>query len=157
MVDFSKCATLHEKLKVAALHNEVANTNIEKVFDLILITAVNNKMSQEDIPQNVLIVSDMEFDVACHCGCKPNARLFETIERKFKANGYQIPRLVFWNVNSRTGVIPVKENDLGVALVSGFSTNVVKMVLSNQTDPYECLLNVLNSERYKAVEDAIVG
>ena len=66
-----------------------------------------------------------------------------------------MPRLVFWNVNSRTGAIPVKENDLGVALVSGFSTNVVKMVLNNSTDPYECLLEVLNSERYKAVEDAI--
>jgi hypothetical protein len=62
---------------------------------------------------------------------------------------------VFWNVNSRTGTIPVKENDLGVALVSGFSVNIVKMVMSNKLDPYECLLDVLNVERYQAIEDAV--
>ena len=71
------------------------------------------------------------------------------------AAGYKLPRLVFWNVNSRTGTIPVKENDLGVALVSGFSTNICKMVLSGELDPYKCLLDTLNTERYDAVEAAI--
>lgn len=66
-----------------------------------------------------------------------------------------MPRLVFWNVNSRTGTIPVKENELGVALVSGFSTNVAKMVMSGKTDPFECLLETLNSERYAPVEAAL--
>jgi hypothetical protein len=62
---------------------------------------------------------------------------------------------VFWNVNSRTGTIPVKENELGVALVSGFSVNVAKMVMSGKTDPFECLLETLNSERYAPVEEAL--
>ena len=166
MVDFSNAKSLRDKLMIARRHNEVSNTNIEAVFDLILSTAINNHMSQEDIPANILIVSDMEFDSCAttnssrsngwysYCE-RPTTTLFGEIEKKYKAAGYKLPRLVFWNVNSRTGTIPVKENDLGVALVSGFSVNIVNMVMSNQTDPYECLLDALNIERYKPVEDAV--
>ena len=112
-------------------------------------------MSQEDMPKNVLIISDMEFDGAVDYGHKPNETLFQTIANKYAAHGYKLPRLIFWNVNSRTGTIPVKENKLGVALVSGFSVNVVNMVMSNKLDPYECLLDVLNSERYLPIKNAI--
>ena len=166
LVDFSKAKTLREKLMIAYRHNEVANTNIEAVFDLILSTAVKNHMSQDELPKNILIVSDMEFDSCATTNtmrssgwysrpAAPTATLFDTIAQKYAAHGYQIPRLVFWNVNSRTGTIPVKENDLGVALVSGFSVNIVNMVMSNKLDPYECLLDVLNAERYRPVEDAV--
>ena len=153
LVDFSNAKTLRDKLRIALNHSEIADTNIEATFDLILRTAVNNKMSQEDMPKNILIISDMEFNNACYG--RPNETLFTTITSKYAAHGYKLPRLVFWNVNSRTGTIPVKENDLGVALVSGFSVNIVNMVMSNKLDPYECLLDVLNTERYLPIEDAI--
>ena len=171
-VDFSHCKSLHDKLQTAYSHNEVANTNIEKVFDLILTSAVNNHMSQEDLPANILIISDMEFDSCATCGenarrgyysysytprSVPSQRLFEVIAQRYAAYGYKMPRLVFWNVNSRTGTIPVKENELGVALVSGFSVNVAKMVMSGKLDPFECLLETLNSERYAPVETALRG
>lgn len=158
LVDFSKAKSLRDKLQIAYAHNEVANTNIEKVFDLILNTAVKNNMHQEDIPANILIISDMEFDSATYSyssRSKPDKRLFEVIAKKYAEYGYKLPRLVFWNVNSRTGTIPVKENDMGVALVSGFSVNIVKMVMSGKTDPYECLLETLNSERYAPIEAAL--
>lgn len=161
-VDFSNCKSLHAKLQTALVHNEVANTNIEKVFDLILTTAINNHMHQEDLPQNVLIISDMEFDRCASCGNssrwernRPTQKLFDVIAQRFADAGYKMPRLVFWNVASRTGTIPVKENELGVALVSGFSINVAKMVMSGKTDPFECLLETLNSERYAPVEKAL--
>jgi hypothetical protein len=164
-VDFSSCKTLHDKLHTAMMHNEVANTNIEKVFDLILTSAVNNHMHQEDLPQNILIISDMEFDSCATSGNvdrwsyrnRPTQKLFDVIAQKYARAGYKMPRLVFWNVNSRTGTIPVKENDLGVALVSGFSVNVAKMVMSGKTDPFECLLETLNSERYAPVEEALLN
>lgn len=159
LVDLSSGKNLREKLQIALRHNEVANTNIEAVFDLILTTAVREKMSQEDMPQNILIISDMEFDGCASCNSgyhsRPNARLFEVITKRYKAAGYKLPRLVFWNVNSRTGTIPVVENDLGVALVSGFSPNIAQMVMSGQTDPYECLLETLNGERYAAIGEAL--
>lgn len=156
LVDFSRGQSLRDKISIALGHNEVSDTNIEAVFDLILSTAVRNNMSQEDIPANILIISDMEFNACARCNhVYMNASLFEIIGHKYAAHGYKLPRLVFWNVNSRTNTIPVRENDMGVALVSGFSVNICKMVMSGKTDPFECLLETLNSERYQPVEDAL--
>lgn len=155
--------TLLDNIKEARRHNEVANTNIEATFDLILKTAVDANMAQEDLPKNVLIISDMEFDSAATGAAiskwehkSVDAKLFEQIKAKFAAAGYKVPRLIFWNVNSRSCTIPVKENDLGVALVSGFSANIIKMVMSDKIDPWELLVSTLLSERYAPIIDAIV-
>jgi hypothetical protein len=121
----------------------------------VLKTAIQNNLKQEEIP-TLLIVSDMEFDQATSLGW--NAResmfvpLFKTIEKKFKAHGYELPKLIFWNVMSRTGTIPMKENAAGVGLVSGFSTNVIKAVLSNELDPYQAIVKILDSERYANIK-----
>ena len=154
-VDLSKCKTLQEKLHVCNSYDDCSTTNIEATFDLVLNTAVKNKLKQEEIP-TLLIVSDMEFDQATSLGW--NAResmfvpLFKTIEKKFKAHGYELPKLIFWNVMSRTGTIPMKENAAGVGLVSGFSTNVIKAVLSNELDPYKAIVKILDSERYANIK-----
>ena len=67
-----------------------------------------------------------------------------------------MPRIVFWNLCSRTGTMPVNQHEkFPVALVSGFSPAICKMVLSGKLDPFECLLEQLNSERYQMVEDAL--
>ena len=108
----------------------------------------------------------MEFDSCATCGPvdtrwggwntkAPSATLFQEIADRYRCAGYQLPRLVFWNVNSRTETIPVKENDLGVALVSGFSPNVAKMVMSGKLDPLDCLLETLAGPRYDAVRAAL--
>ena len=144
---------MREKIEIALRHDEVTNTNIEATFDLILQTAINNEMTQDDMPQNVLVLSDLEFDRMT--SGRTDKRLFEELAERYATHGYKLPRLVFWNIMSRTGTIPVKENEAGVALVSGFSPAIVKMVLSNSTDPFECLLEQLNSERYAPVENAV--
>lgn len=167
-VDFSKAHSLHDKLQIALQHNECANTNVEAVFDLILTTAINNGMSQKDIPQNILIISDMEFDGCAYSskvsrsrwgydGPRVDATLFDTIKKRYANAGLLMPKLIFWNVNSRTNTIPMKENDLGVVLVSGFSVNICKMVMSNKTDPYECLIETIMNPRYDVVEKLIVS
>lgn len=159
LVDFSSADTLHQKIQIAMTHNEVANTNIEAVFKLILDTAVNNGMSQDDMPSNVLILSDMEFD---GCACTNSdygveEKDFDKIAKKYEEKGYKLPRLVFWNICGRTNGIPIKQNDLGVSLVSGFSPAICNMVLSNETDPYVCLTKELNKERYQPVEDVLIA
>ena len=150
--------TLLDNIRIARNHSEISNTNIEAVFDLILDTAIRTNCKQEDIPQNILILSDMEFDTATRGGrgfASPSKTLFDTIRNKWENAGYKIPRLVFWNICSRTGAIPMKENDLGVALVSGFSPSVCKMVLTNELDPYKALLETIMNPRYDAVENAV--
>lgn len=148
--------TLCKNLQIARQHNEVANTNIEATFDLILKTAIDGRMTQAEMPKNILIISDMEFDSATYGRWnRPSATLFDTIAKKYAQHGYVLPRLVFWNVNSRTETIPVKQNDMGVALVSGFSVNIVKMVMDNELDPYKLLVKAISVERYDAIQKAL--
>lgn len=166
LIDISHGKNLYERLQIVSECHAGANTNVEAVFDLILETAVSKHMDQSDLPANILIISDMEFDSCASCGAsprerwsyntqKPTARLFDEINRRYQQAGYKMPRLVFWNVASRSGTIPIRENDMGVALVSGFSVNIAQMVMSGKLDPYECLLEALNTERYQPIEDAL--
>ena len=160
LIDLSNLNTLHAKIGKVLSYTEVANTNIEAVFDLILQTAINNKMKLKDLPKNVLILSDMEFDYCTETNvpyAKVDDKLFEVISKKYKANGYKLPRLIFWNLGGSTRTIPIKENDFGVALVSGFSATICKMIFTDKTNPYEILLDQLSVPRYDAVENAIKG
>lgn len=154
LVDLSKGNSLLEKLRIASKYNEISNTNIEAVFQLILDVAVKNNIKQEDLPKNILILSDMEFDN----GTKEiNENVFKEIKKLYKQKGYKLPRVVYWNLLSRTETIPMKKNKLGVALVSGFSPNIMKMVLSNKTDPYECMVETLMNERYDETEKILLA
>lgn len=150
-VNLAACKTLKEKLELAFSNNDCTNTDIEATFMLILETAVKNHLKQEELPQTILVISDMEFDSAVR-GCNMGT-LFASIETQYARYGYRLPRLVFWNVNSRTNVIPVRENEQGVGLVSGFSVNICNMVLSNELDPFVCLKKMLDCERYRKVEN----
>jgi len=163
LVRFDGVETLKAKLDILIGEDECTNTNIERTFDLILKTAVDNHMKREDIPANIVIISDMEFDRVRHsydwetgCSSTVDETLFGVIGNKWIAAGYALPRLVFWNVNSRTGTIPVSENELGVALVSGFSPAIADMVMSGELDPYKCLVDKLKSDRYKPVWDLVM-
>lgn len=171
LVDFSKCNSLCAKIREAYRHSECENTNIKKVFELILRTATKHKLSQDEMPKSILIISDMEFDGAVSIEGSRNdywamrrdsqifdkncKALFEVIADEYKEAGYELPRLVFWNVCSRTGAIPMQENKNGVVLVSGFSPTIASMVFSQKNNPYEVLLEKLNSPRYEAVEKAL--
>lgn len=155
--------TLLKNLRIALKHDECANTNVEAVFQLILETAKRNHMSQDEIPANILIVSDMEFDSCASANSSrgawgrtaPSQTLFDNIKRKFEQAGYKMPHLIFWNVNSRTKAIPMVQNDLGVTLVSGFSVNVCKSVMTNCVDPYDALVEAISVKRYDAIEKAV--
>jgi hypothetical protein len=147
LVDFSHCSTLRDKLIEAQRHDEVANTNIAATFKLILDTAIRRKLPQSELPSQILIISDMEFDQ----GASMNVRLFDQIRQDYARHGYQLPRLAFWNICSRTGTIPVTENEYGFALVSGFSPAILKMVFSQKLDAYEALVDVLMAPRYAPI------
>jgi hypothetical protein len=148
-VDFSDCKTLRDKISEALDHSEVASTNVEAVFNLVLNTALQYGLKQSDLPAQILILSDMEFNSAVGYGF--NRTLMETIAARYARHGYKLPKLVFWNIMSRTGTIPVRENELGVSLVSGFSANIMKMVMANETDPYVQLVKLLKGKRYEVI------
>ena len=143
-----KGKTFIERLEYLCTFNEVADTNVEAVFNLILDAAVRNNVPQEELPETLYLISDMEFN-----SCVRNAALsnFENAKRRFAKHGYKLPQLVFWNVASRNSNQPVKKNEQGVALVSGCTPRLFSMVASGELSPYALMTEILNSERYSKI------
>lgn len=140
---------IFEKAKYCASYNECANTDLEAVFELILSTAVNNKVPKTDMPKRLYILSDMQFDCCVEGG--NSLPLFETMKRKFALFGYELPEIVFWNLCSRGAAFPVTLSQTGAALVSGFSPAIFDMVKSGSITPDSVMEEVVNRERYRAV------
>ncbi|MBQ7321955.1 MAG: DUF2828 family protein [Clostridia bacterium] len=128
--------------------NEVANTNIRKVFELILDAAKRNSVPQDELPRKLYIISDMEFDC---CASDASLTNFEYAKKLFAKAGYTLPEIVFWNVASRNRQQPVTKNEQGVALVSGCSPRLFEMVASGTMNPYAFMLEVVESERYAKI------
>ena len=135
--------------------NLCENTDIEATFDMMLRTAIKNNCSQSDLPECLVIISDMQFDVARGRYYERNTgykTLMENIEAKWNAHGYKMPRLVFWNVNAKTtgGNIPMEMKE-GITFVSGMSPSIFQQLCSGKT-ALEFVLQVLDSERYAVIQ-----
>ena len=143
-----KGKTFADRLRYIASFNEIADTNIEAVFDLILRAAVKNRIPQKEMPATLYIISDMEFN-----WCVRNASLtnFENAKRQYEKHGYRLPNVVFWNVQSRNKQQPVTMNEQGVALVSGCTPKLFSMVASGKIDPYSVMMDIVGSERYEKI------
>ncbi|MBR1438527.1 MAG: DUF2828 family protein [Synergistaceae bacterium] len=139
---------ISEKVKYCAGFNEAENTDIQKVFELILNTAVKNNLPQSELPSTIYIISDMEFD-----DCTENSGMtnFDYAKKIFADKGYKLPQLIFWNVESRTRQQPVTMNEQGAALVSGASPRIFQMIKSHNLSPLSYMLDVLNGERYSKI------
>lgn len=138
-----------EKVTACMSYNEVADTNIERVFLLILETAVNHDLPQEQMPGKLYIISDMEFNI---CARNAGVTNFENARSLYEAYGYRLPQVIFWNVASRNLQQPVKKNDQGAVLVSGCSPKIFEMAMSDKCDPYEYMMEVLSGERYAMIK-----
>lgn len=140
--------TLSERINKMMRSSWGMSTDLHKAFDEILRIASKGKVSQEDMPEILLILSDMQFNA---CTVYDDS-VQEMIKRKFEANGYNVPKIVFWNLNGAYGNnAPVKFDDRGVCHVSGFSPAIMKSVLADDLDdftPYNVMLKTLNVERY---------
>ena len=137
-----------EKVRYCRTFNECANTNLQAVFMLILSTAVKYHVPQKDLPSTLYIVTDMEFDSCAHNASRTN---FENAKALYRKHGYKLPRVVFWNVQSRNSQQPVKMNEQGVALVSGCTARIFSQVMSGEMNPYTNMVNVIGSERYQVI------
>ena len=142
-VEIPDCFTsLKNRLDFLRTFNDCSNTDVAKVYQLLLNLAVNAEIPPEEMIERVLIVSDMEFDECMN----PNETTFDHYKRAFEEAGYKLPEIVFWNVNARSIHTPVTKNEYGVKLVSGASTNIFSSVLSGSVEeitPYDFMLQVL--------------
>lgn len=152
--------TLHERVNYVRNADWGMNTDLEAVFDLILDTAIRNNSSQTDMPDYLIIITDMEFDAIQHGNRKKT--LIETLSERYETAGYKLPILVFWNVNANGRNMPMTVDECGWISVSGYSPSIFKAILSEELlgaeniekekiDPVETMLVVLDSERYAEI------
>ena len=160
-MDLTGCDSLESKLKYIQKYSEVSDTNIEATFDLLLNTAIQGRLTQDELPKRVLILSDMGFNDASEYA--PNETLFQTINKKWNKAGYEMPTLIFWNIQGEfrwgygSKAIPVSYNeDFPCLLVSGYNTASLNMVLKSQESPLEGILSVINTERYEPIKEAFL-
>lgn len=143
-----KGKTFADRLRYVTTFNEVADTNLEKVFDLLLDTAIKHQIPQEELPVKLILISDMEFNACVSGADKTN---FEYAKRRFEEAGYRLPDIIFWNVASRNRQQPVRQNEQGIALISGATPRIFSMVAGGNLSPYSFMLEVLESERYSRI------
>lgn len=78
----------------------------------------------------LFIFTDMQFDQAMHS----STSTFEDDKREFHDAGYILPKIIFWNLRtSDCKVFPVQQNEERVALLSGFSSELLKCIMNNTT------------------------
>ena len=121
-------------------------TDLHKAMDKILQTAIDGNVPQSEMPKILLILSDMQFD---SCTSHDDSAM-EMIERKYIHHAYNVPKIVFWNLNSKDNA-PVKFDKSGTALVSGFSPSIVKAVLAGDMEeftPEAIMMKAVMNERY---------
>jgi hypothetical protein len=160
---FKDCfLTFSDKSKLEVLRGDIVSkmaqlqrsewgmsTNLNSAFAEILRVATKNQVAEKDMPRYVLILSDMEFN---QCVRDSENTALAMIKSKYAESGYTLPNVIFWNLNARAGNVPVKYNEQGTALISGFSPAIMKSVLSaDKIDPTSIMLGTVNAPRYQVV------
>jgi len=126
------------------------STNVEAVFNLILQKAKSSNVPAEEMPTMILIMSDMEFNSGTSGNFGLSAQ--QMFEKMYAEAGYNMPKIVYWNIQAKSDNFPVHFDKNGVALVSGFSPSLLTNLLSGKDlTPMSMMLEVINSERYSVI------
>ena len=135
---------LYEKLNYISQADMGYDTNIESVFDNLLKACVANNIPEEECPKRIYIISDMEFNDCDIDGT--DITVFECAKQKYEEAGYKLPQLFFWNVNSRQENVPVRYDETGTALISGYSPNILGYILGEEEiTPESIMMKVLKN------------
>ncbi|MCR4907328.1 MAG: DUF2828 family protein [Lachnospiraceae bacterium] len=147
-IQLVKGETLRQKIQGMDMGAWDMNTNLKAAFALVLDIAKKNNVPPEDMPKSLIVISDMEID---YCGDK-EWTFYEKMQKRFRKAGYEIPNIIFWNVNSRHDIFHTDSTRQGVQLFSGQSASTFKQLMASVgMTPVEAMLSIINSERYDAV------
>ena len=129
------------------------NTNLEAAFTEILRVATKYKVPQEEMPKTLIVFSDMQFDSATRTGySSKKVTAQDSVRQQYEAAGYNVPSVIYWNLNGQTGNVPVTYNEEGTALVSGFSTSLLKTILSaEKMTPESIMLDAVMQDKYAVI------
>lgn len=154
--------TLSERLQQMRRADWGMSTNLEAVFETILNAAKAHNVDESQMPTKIIIFSDMEFNAAIRAPGQCNSYgwgrsrtpvvnppAMAMIEQMYAAMGFKLPQVVFWNLNGRSGNVPVQADKSGAALVSGFSPSLMTSLLGDDTfTPEGIMLKTVMVDRY---------
>jgi len=152
-------ADLKEKLDNLVRADWAMNTNLRATFDLLLNTAREHNVPEEDMPDSIVIISDMQFDGGQYSYrrsgiCLTNASLNDAdwIRTQYQAAGYNVPKVIWWRINASYGLnFPIKMDHIGMATVSGASASAFKTIFSAELTPEAVVDDAVNSGDYDRV------
>ena len=148
-ISLTDSSTLRDKLETIYNTDWGWTTNIKAVFDLVLKTAVDNNLSQEDLPKSLIIVTDMEFN---DCNSDRKMTFYDAMKERYRRCNYELPHIIFWNVNARNNTFHATAQTPHVTFVSGSASNVFKdLVKGNIKFPLDYMNEVINKPRYNCV------
>ena len=152
--------TISERIRAIKHVEWGGTTNLEAAFELLLAKAIENKITEAEMPTSILILSDMQFDPA-KSSYDPTS--YEMMKIHYASAGYKLPRIIYWNLRAEIGNVTASAFDENVVLVSGFSPTNLKDVLTEREiivedkvepkkeTPYEVMMRVIEGERYSNV------
>jgi len=155
-------ATLREKVGSISRAHWEQNTDLIAVFKMLLTEAKTYRLSPEQMIKKIFVFTDMQFDVANNDGFHV-ARFgtptkyqttYEIVKQMYADAGYTIPQIVFWNLRATHTSFPVDKSAPGVALMSGFSSEMLKMFLDDEPmTPYSMMLKAVKDYEVFVVDE----
>lgn len=145
--------TIWDKWNNLSKADWAGSTNLVGVWDLILNTGKKYHIPEEEMPKKVFVISDMEFDHCTDLGRSREMTNIDAMKERYAKANYELPTIVFWNVESRQNNVPITKNEQGIVLVSGASPSIFKALMKRveSMGPIDMMLSVLESERYDRV------
>ena len=146
-----KGSTLAKQIQNIDMSRWAYDTNLEAAFMKVLDIALKNNVPREEMVKSIIVISDMEINECV----SSKWSFYDEMKNRFERHGYDIPNVVFWNVNSRNDIFHADYNRKGVQLCSGQSASTFKtLVASIGLNPYQTMLKTLNSDRYACISVA---
>lgn len=148
-------STLKERIGSLVQASWGGSTNFQAIFDLILSRAKKHELKQEDMPRTLYVLSDMQFNSAMSMKGEEKTN-YQTVRDKYQAAGYQPPDIIFWNLNGQSTDFPCTTNDFGTAMISGFSTAILKSILSlGKVEPLDVMRASIEAARYEPISRSL--
>lgn len=143
-------ASLASKVRTTMLSHWGMSTNLEAAFDMVLKAAVKNNCKQEELPDALVVITDMEIDAYSYRG--DTLSFTAEMNRRFEEAGYKMPVIVWWNVNARQNTFHALNTDSNVRFISGLSASIFKGLCEKMgASPLDLMLGILSDPMYDSV------
>lgn len=148
-VSLKNCSTLEGRYRKLLNASWGGSTNLEGAFNLLLDYATKKKAKPEDMPEYIMVLTDMQYDPMRN----GNKGAMGNLKKSFKKAGYEMPKIIWWNLHSNDNT-PVKFDSEGTAIVSGASPALLEAVLADDLEtftPLSVMTKDLMQDRYTVV------